>query len=453
MATANGSVKSQVLWFAAIVLMLGAPSLTTAAQQPRVLAPHQPVAPRLPRNKSWDPPAKSQSLVGGYWMISPNFNARVYLSNSLKYDALSVTLILHISNGVQYTLPPVKVDPSGTAVIDINQSLANQGIAPYANLSGYVELQYQWGWAAVCATVRNIDTVHSLIFMSALQSSKDASLPQDPAAPVSQLQTFEGMWWKQESGVTGFLALSNVSAQPVNATVQLTDNQNAILANHTVIVSPHGTKTVNLDELLSAPGLTGGVLVTHDGPAGALLLNGGLQDAATGYSAGLPIGPLPDPSAKVSTAAYSELGLMSGAADPMLSFPNGTVFTPYAVARNVSSQSISVSPTLWWMEGGAPRSAQLPQFTVLPHHTQSMDLPALMSGAGLRNFNGSLNLVLDTQGPSGGLMMASGSVDRKNTYVFEVMPRSVSESVSKSLSYWSTGNGDDTMGDALESRR
>jgi hypothetical protein len=192
-------------------------------------------------------------------MTDANFNARVYLSNSLKSDALFVTPILHISNGVQYTLPPVKLGPSGTAIIDINQSLANQGVAPYATLSGYVELKYQWGWAAICATVRNIDTVHSLVFMSGLQPPPAASLPQDPATPATrQPQVLEGMWWKQESNVTGFLALSNVTAQPTKATVQVTDNQNAVLANHTVIVSPRGTKTVNFNELLSAPGSSGG---------------------------------------------------------------------------------------------------------------------------------------------------------------------------------------------------
>ena len=34
---------------------------------------------------------------------------------------------------------------------------------------------------------------------------------------------------------------------------------------------------------------------------------------------------------------------------------------------------------------------------------------------------------------------------RRNTYVFEVVARGVTESGSKSLQYWSTGNGDDTM--------
>ena len=41
--------------------------------------------------------------------------------------------------------------------------------------------------------------------------------------------------------------------------------------------------------------------------------------------------------------------------------------------------------------------------------------------------------------------MTSGSVDQTNTYVFEVAPRGVGESTSKSFQYWSTGNGDDTM--------
>src|SRR5882757_9003459 len=51
------------------------------SQQPKVLAPHQPVAPRLPRNRSWDKPAVLQTLAGGFWMTDANFKARLYLGN------------------------------------------------------------------------------------------------------------------------------------------------------------------------------------------------------------------------------------------------------------------------------------------------------------------------------------------------------------------------------------
>jgi hypothetical protein len=56
-----------------------------------------------------------------------------------------------------------------------------------------------------------------------------------------------------------------------------------------------------------------------------------------------------------------------------------------------------------------------------------------------------VNLILDAEGPPRSLLLASGSVDAKKTYVFQVFPRGIQESAAKSISYWSTGNGDDTM--------
>ncbi len=141
----------------------------------------------------------------------------------------------------------------------------------------------------------------------------------------------------------------------------------------------------------------------------------------------------------------SELGLMSGAADPLMLFPAGTTFTPYSVLRNVSDAALLITPTLWWMEGGAPHSALLPQITLPSLQTQSLDLASLLALFGPKNFNGSFNLAFETQATFGSLVMAAGSVDQTGTYVFEVGPRGVGESASKSLQQWSTANGDDTM--------
>ncbi|MGH9743929.1 MAG: hypothetical protein ACRD51_16410 [Candidatus Acidiferrum sp.] len=113
--------------------------------------------------------------------------------------------------------------------------------------------------------------------------------------------------------------------------------------------------------------------------------------------------------------------------------------------RNISDQPASLTPELWWMSGGSPHSATLPQIALAPHQTVNLNAPALLAAAGLKNFNGSVNLILDTTAQAGGLLMSSGSVDQTNTYVFEVMPHGIAEGPSKSLCYWSTGNGDDTM--------
>ncbi|MGH9743930.1 MAG: hypothetical protein ACRD51_16415, partial [Candidatus Acidiferrum sp.] len=144
--------------------------------------------------------------------------------------------------------------------------------------------------------------------------------------PATQPTSFEGRWWKQEKDVSGFVALSNVTGQAIHASVRLTDKTDAQLASYQVTVSPHGTKMIALDELNAATGDVGGVYLTQDGPERGLDMNGGLQDKAVGYSARLPMRPQLQPSSasqpqSPQTLSFSELGLMTGAADPMMNFP------------------------------------------------------------------------------------------------------------------------------------
>ncbi len=50
---------------------------------------------------------------------------------------------------------------------------------------------------------------------------------------------------------------------------------------------------------------------------------------------------------------------MTGAADAMMDFPAGTIFSPYQVLRNISDEPISIKPKLFWMQGGASKAAAL----------------------------------------------------------------------------------------------
>jgi hypothetical protein len=412
------------------------------AQQPFVPAPHRPVPPQVPASARppHGAPIAPRSMVGGFWRTDQNYKSALYLKNGLVNSSITATPILYLNNGVPYTLPDVTLEPAGTAIVDINAGLQQQGIAPWATLSGYIEVKYACGWDALCATVRNVDTLHSELFNFNLRPSSPPG-SQNPAEPI------EGLWWKQEPKVDGFIALSNLSPNSLNATVLVSDNVNTPVGQHKFTVAPHGTKLVNMAELRSSRSRTGGIRITLDGLQADWVVSGWLEDQAAGYSANIPVSfPLPSSIAHKPSPSVAELGLMTGAASPMLSFPSETVFTPYSVLRNISDQAVSVTPTLWWMEEGAsPRSAKLAPVTVPPMQSQSLDAPSLLSGAGLQNFSGSVNLVLDVSGPRSSLLFAAGSVDQKNTYVFQVTPSAVSESEGRSLSYWSTGNGDDTM--------
>jgi hypothetical protein len=207
--------------------------------------------------------------------------------------------------------------------------------------------------------LRDVDVVHSLIFTYGVHAPPPISL-QSQNSPTAQ--TVEGLWWRHENNVTGFVSITNTSSQPLTAHVQITDNKATVLGAHTVTISPNGTKTLDIQEIQSAPTSEGGIRVSYSGLEDALLVNGGVQDQSVGYSAtlhfadvGVPV--LPAGATLNTPMAIAELGLMVGAADPMMAFPAGTTFTPYSVLRNISSTAVSLTPTLWWMQAGVAASA------------------------------------------------------------------------------------------------
>ena len=146
------SLRSVVLRFAVFALAFAALSANLHAQQPRVLAPHKPVSPALPYTGKWHSPAVPRSMIGGLWMVDANFKSSIYIKNSVKVAPITVTPVLYLSNGHRYQLADVNLEPSGTAVVNINQALAENGIAPWSALKGYVEIDYNWPWDALCVT-------------------------------------------------------------------------------------------------------------------------------------------------------------------------------------------------------------------------------------------------------------------------------------------------------------
>jgi hypothetical protein len=166
---------------------------------------------------------------------------------------------------------------------------------------------------------------------------------------------FEGMWWKQGKNVTGFVSLSNTSARPIAAALQLSDQQGIPLTNHNVTISSHGTKIVNLQELQSITPSEGGIRIAYQGPQGALLATGGLEDPSVGYSAGLHFVPK-EAASKAVSIRVAELGLMVGAADP----------DDVISRRNqVHSLFVSTNWQLAWLEGDEMAKRPLNPHTII----------------------------------------------------------------------------------------
>jgi hypothetical protein len=249
-----------------------------SGQQPRVLAPHDPIPPKVKKRVPLPSP-RSGAIVGGPWMIDANSRSTIYVKNVVETSAVTATPILFLSNGAKYILPELTLDPGGTGVVDVNASLQSLGIAPYATLMGYVEIDYNWPWVPICATIRILDTAHSVIFYYSFSPAEADSLPNQ-SSPVAKpkANVVEGMWWKEEPNVAGFVTLTNTGTGTISAQIDVSDDKGASLALHSVKISPHGTKLVNLNELDSAPTKHGGIRVSYASSADPVLINGGLQD-------------------------------------------------------------------------------------------------------------------------------------------------------------------------------
>ncbi len=422
---------------------IAALATSAAAQKPKVLAPHDPIAPRATTRMPLRP--APGTTAAGPWIVDGHSQSTIFIKNIVETSAITVTPVLHLSDGSEYKLPAVPLEPSGIAKVDIDASLEALGIVPNATLSGWVELQYNWPWNPICAMIRVVDVTRSVVFTFGFGTPESLD-PQSHHTPGPQIT--EGMWWKQEPRVTGFLALANTTSRPITSKIDVSDNHSSLLGTHSITIAPHAMETLDLLELQSASTSAGGIRITYAGEQDALIVSGGLEDIGAGYSANIPFASPPHAAPPMSKPTVpqgiAELALMTGDADPWMHFPSGTVFTPYSVLRNVSAAPISVTPTAWWMQGSTPASFDLPRFTLAPLETRTLNVPALLAAAGLKDFSGSVNLDFDTQGQSG-LLLASGAVDQTFNYVFPVVARGIVPSASKSLSYWSTGNGDDTM--------
>lgn len=166
--------------------------LLTLAQQSKISAPHDPIAPRAKRTIPLVP--VPGSIAGGPWIVDAHDESIIYLKNVVENASVTITPVLYLSNGTKYQLAPVQLAPSGIAKVDVGASLESMGVAPLATLSGWVELQYNWPWVPVCAFIRVVDVTRSLVFSFGFAAPGPLT---SRAEKATQSQVREGMWWKQ----------------------------------------------------------------------------------------------------------------------------------------------------------------------------------------------------------------------------------------------------------------
>jgi len=440
--------KFSVTLSAVAVLSLLAVALTSVGANSRFA---QSSSPSPSAKTAMTKVMKTFTMYSGLWRTDGGFVSTIRIKNVLVVAPLDVTPVLFMADGTPYMLPSVHVPVSGVATVSVNDALAAvpQTVASHVSQFGSVSLLWSYSSPGhVSAQVAAIDAPRSLSYTYPFIE------PMVMAGHDSK-QVLEGLWWKRDSGVTGSVTLSNTTDQQQTATLTLIHPGNSAGAQQ-VSLAPHSTQMLSLETLdADAPApdnCAGGIRVEYEGQQGAILVNGGLANESEGYSANIPFWFHDMTSAPPTSITYASAGLMLGKPDPMMmpGFPKDTTFSPYLAIRNTTEKPLDVALQVNYMtgmgaQGSMPVTKSLPAQHTAPFEAKYLDLQGPLDAAGLKNFNGSINLSVSFMGKGGDLVFASGSVDQTGTYVFEVESQGVASSRSKYSNYWGVANGNDTM--------
>jgi hypothetical protein len=383
-------------------------------------------------------PLAEQRLAGGYWRVDYTFQPVLILTNFLQNMALPVTPLLYAADGTEYRLPEVTLPIAGVSSIDIRAAIsaAPDEIKSHFSDYGSAALEYVWhSSGAVSALVVNRDVERSLNFNFEF---KMPMAMQHGASVTVQ----EGLWWREDSHVKGFLALVNIARRPVDVQVQVLSDYGAFESEKIIHLQVNETR--KLDVLEDTHDSSGGIQVRYDGSERDIVLAGGLENPQEGYSAQIPFLSV-SPQTKPSSIAISSVGLILGVPDPMMKCPSGTQFGIYLALRNTTSRPISVIPTLYYMEGANVRKSDLNTLSLAARQAKHWTPQQLATELGLPKLSGMVNLVFSYQGSPSDVIMANGSIDQTKNYVFEIIMKAVGKSQAKGLKDWDVSNGNDTM--------
>ena len=280
----------------------------------------------------------------------------IHIKNALVVAPLQVTPVLYMSDGREYDLPPVELATAGTLDVNVNDALAQIPPTIHPSEYGSAELRYEYmNPGHLLASMEIINLHASLIFNYAFNA-----VDEDMPGP----HTLEGVWWKHDTAVGGFVALTNLTGGVLQVSAQAIDAEGNRLPPQTFGVLAHSIQMLHLNALTAgladSENRAGGLRLKYNGEMGALAVSGGLVNERRGYSAGIPFWSHDPDSSAPAAITYGSAGVMIGAPDPMMGFPRSTAFTPYTVLRNTTAQSLPVKVTMNYMAEPKPMSLLLP---------------------------------------------------------------------------------------------
>src|SRR6266581_839833 len=204
----------------------------------------QPKRSQAPATKTSAQANKTYTMYSGLWRTDGGFVSTIRIKNVLVVAPMDITPVLFMADGTPYLLPSVHLAVSGVATININDALATAPSIIASHISPY-------GSAALIHSYSSPG--HVSASMAVIDASRSLSYTFPFAEPMGDPmpQTLDGLWWKHDAGVTGWIALSNVGDAATEAAVQLVGPANTAQPERAIPLSAHSVQAQKLVDTLS----------------------------------------------------------------------------------------------------------------------------------------------------------------------------------------------------------
>jgi hypothetical protein len=308
-------------------------------------------------------PGTLHTLAASYFSFKDTFTATLMLSNQEPHP-MQVSPTLFSMSGEALAVPPIMLEGNTAREFSLKEWVASAG----PNFSeGSLQVLYFGGPLQVGGLVKLKDNSRRLAFDEEL-----SELPKDFRS--SQL---EGVWWlpSQQSEIN--LAVSNTTAAALTAVIRLDGAEDRLPVK--LALSPHESHLLNIQKLIcdeeGEVRRIGGISIKHNGPRGALLARGMVQDSATSYSSVV----------EFSDPQKAKMSRLDGAG---LSIGNvfGENLDQIAVVRNVGSDSTTVTGRIpYTLSNGRVGVIDIPELHLLPGKVKEVNLTRLIGPPKLRS--------------------------------------------------------------------
>lgn len=240
----------------------------------------EPRAPVLPEASSAAEPEDEVvdfTVYAPYWSTEPGFVSTLQMKNYRVDEPLTVTPVLYPMGGQEIRLAAVRLRPSETRVLNLNDALAAVGEPPTV---GAVEIRYQHVTEGVFGA--NLSVINET-------DSVSSSFPLRAPQPTRRL---EGVWWFWDADTDGFVAVHNTSR------IGLTVTPTLYVAGSAYPLSPlrlraQEMRLIRLRSELSQLGLetaSEGGIQLESSMLGAVMASGWLINRAIGFSSEIRLG-------------------------------------------------------------------------------------------------------------------------------------------------------------------